>query len=181
MNGALNERKKESMKAESTALAGQRGTTCHEERKRKQTQTLNFLPGFLLEFEHVCSLVSSSHVRVWRENRFSEPIPKIELVNFRLSLHLCGKTLPLCVPYICLYISVFMTLPLCVRLLIPFQTRIVPYVRLMAERGIYTFLLVLQLRRRPPVFYSLFLNNVVSMFVFSYDNEIFFSLSFPRN
>ena len=31
-------------------------------RKRQQIQTLDFLPGFLLFFEHACSLVSSSQV-----------------------------------------------------------------------------------------------------------------------
>ena len=39
---------KESMKAESTALDGQREKIYHDE--GEQTQTLNFLPGFWLQF-----------------------------------------------------------------------------------------------------------------------------------
>ena len=69
-------RKKQSMKTKSPALAGQRDTTCHEERERADTD-LEF--SLWVSIAILTYLVSSSQPRVWCETRFSKFSPKLGL------------------------------------------------------------------------------------------------------
>ena len=74
----------QSIKTESTASAGQRETTYHEERKRGKI--LNYFSGFVLKLQRSCSLLSSSQLRVYCDTPIQSS-PKNGTRNFRLSLH----------------------------------------------------------------------------------------------
>ena len=93
------------MKVESTALAGQRETTCHNEKERADTE-LEFSSWFSVIF---LTLVSSSQIRVWCETLFGAH-PKMGAAIFVCLLYLPGW---------CSTAS----LPLRIGLLTPYQTQ----------------------------------------------------------
>ena len=125
-------RRKENMKTELTALAGQRETKCNE-RKRKHTQTLNFLS--------VLSCSSNVLVCSLSHHRFASGVGPLFGAHFKIGA----------VIFVCLY-AVLVSVPACLYLVtstdtITFKPESSPYFHVVAEGGTYLFPLVLHLHR----------------------------------